>query len=264
MMTIASQCVRACLLVALLAIPTLRVLAVNAAPVHLFNDCAYQAEMSALTGGTSRLFAALWKLPTPQFQQQESALLTQLSRINARYGSVHHKEARLADAALRGALSSASAAVDGRDAGVYDVWTSKMKVAYADVNTVSAALKTFCALGHPAHTQLAVSLTGYEYPDGISPMPVAPPWLSLTKNWTLRWSYVCRNVPNGFRVEVRSVRGSLSGIFGETSVYLGPVMATPVAQNGGGGSGTAYLRGFPGPLYLVVRTRCASTVKVVG
>lgn len=265
----AFRLIPACLLAALAVAPPRFERPAVAAPALAFNDCGYQSEMYALVASTSKLYGALWKMQTSVFHQQQTQLLTQLNRIDTRYTSSRVKEARTAYSDVRSSLLTASDAVDGRDAGVYAVWTAKMKTAYQELNAAYTPLKTFCALGHPAGTQIDVSLTGGEYANGVAPMPVAPPWLAVSRKWAIHWSYTCYGAPYGFRIEVRAIRSKVPLVFTNagdyaTSLYLGPVLAVPVSLGSKWGSGTATLNGLAGPVYLIVRTRCASSIQVVG
>jgi len=221
--------------------------------------------MWSLGQATAKFFQGIGKLPTPQFQKERAQFLFQLSRIDTTYVSSHHYYARKADAGIKTALGVAAEAIDARGAGAMQNYYAKMKEAWVALNGIYPSLKTFCPLGHPARTQLDVSLDGSEYGDGIAPLPLSAPWLSLSQSWLIRWSYTCyRGTPNGFRIEVRAVQGNPALLMSDTSVYLGPLLTVAVDKRGARGSGVTRMRGIRGPAYLVERSRCSSSTKVLG
>ena len=237
--------------------------AVRAAPLS-FNECGYQADMSALAQLTFRTLQTLNKLTPDEWPARRNLLSAQLGQIDTRYRSGQDPNARYADWNMRNVFGHVTDAYSARVVGAWSSYYAKVKLAWDSLNAVYATLKKLCTLGHPVSQELRVPLDGGEYGDGVVPMPLAPPWLNVSRTWEIKWWYQCYGKARGYRVEVRAVRGNPPLAMNASSVYMGPLLAVGVNQAGTRGSGVTKMRGIGGPVYLVVRSICASTTTVIG
>lgn len=235
-----------------------------ASPQGSFQSCGYKNWAWKLAQQTSSLISESGKLSNAAVHQDASGYLQQLDKMNSTYQNWTDAHARVASAALRRALGYVVQASDGHDLGVSAIYNQSIQNAWAQLKTVWVALTPLCSLGHPASTQEEVTTDGYDYAAGVGAFPVSQPWLSVPKEWEIQWSYNCTHRPAGFRIEVRSIPSSQALASNGTSVYLGPLLEVPVDQHGRIAHGTQHMKGRGGSVYLVVRSLCTYSLKVIG
>ncbi|HEX8919657.1 MAG TPA: hypothetical protein VF898_14230 [Chloroflexota bacterium] len=236
----------------------------HASPQAAFQECGYKVWASKLAQQTSSLISASGKLSSATVHQEASGYLQQLDKMNMAYENWTNSHSRVASAALRKALGYAEQAADGHELGIAAIYNQSVQNAWAQMKTAWIALTPLCPLGHPTSVQEQVTTDGTDYPNGVGAFPVSQPWLSVPKEWEVQWSYNCTHRSFGFRVEVRNIPSNQTLASNGTSVYLGPLLATPINQHNRTAHGTQLIKGMRGSVYLVVHSVCTYSLEVIG